>query len=380
MKLTIDRNKLLSAISVVEKFVPSKTPIAVLTGIRFSAFNDMITLSATDLDMGIEYIIKNEESDNNTEVPLQISENGSFVVLAKIFSEITRKLSQNQIHITAKEEKIDVQCGNSHMTLPCFNDEDFPEISKSNIVFTLEFSQGIFKNMIRQVIYARAEESPSRPQLTGVLVESREGKLHMVALDGYRISWRWESLDNPNQQDFSIIIPGKTLIELSRILSDKQDETFKIFTADNRIEFRTDNVVISSRVLDGSFIDYEKVVNVEPKTQLQIDTDALESAIDRAIVLAREGSKNNLVKFQISNNMMEVSAESELGSISDKVPCECKGEDLIITFNARFFIEALRAIDTPDIDIQFSGDTGPSIIKPVGSDNYINFILPVRMR
>lgn len=380
MKITIDKNTLFSGISIVEKFVPSKTPVSILTGIKFFASPGSLTLSATDLDMGIEYIIKNDETADELQTPLQISENGSFVVLAKIFSEIVRKLSQSEVNLTLADQKLSIDCGNSHMTMPCFNDDDFPEISKFDTPLILEFSQGIFKNMIRQVIYARAEESPSRPQLTGVLVEGRGGKLHMVALDGYRISWRWEDLAEIDRPDFSIIIPGKTLIELSRILSDNVDESFRIYSGKNRVEFRTDNIIISSRILDGNFIDYEKVVNVEPRTQVKIDTDALESAIDRAMVLAREGSKNNLVKFQIANNMIEVSAETELGSISDKVDCESEGEDLVITFNARFFIEALRAIDTPEISISFSGDTGPSIIRPVGSDNYINFILPVRMR
>jgi len=146
------------------------------------------------------------------------------------------------------------------------------------------------------------------------------------------------------------------------------------------VEFVTEKILISSRVLDGKFIDYEKVMQVEPKTTVIISTEELHSAVERANILAREGNKNNLIKFNIADNVVEVQAETELGSISDEVLCDIEGEELVIAFNARFFIDALRTISTPQIKLDFSGDTGPCIITPLETDNHKNFILPVKLR
>jgi len=375
MKFSIEQQELLNAVSTVEKFVPSKTLVSILTGIKFVIYDDMISLAATDLDMGILYKI--EKKDEN----ISIDESGSIVIGAKILSEIIRKIPPGRIDIMGSEEKLDLTAGKFQMVLPCFSAMDFPEITTESTLPVLTFGQKEFKNMIRQVIYARADETTSRPQLTGVLVEVKDNVLNMVALDGFRIAWRKQDLgDKFDGENFEVIIPGKTLMEISRIFSDDEEENFELYIANNKVEFRTANTIISSRILEGNFLDYEKVIKPQGNTIVEIKTDDLYKAIDRANILARATNKNNLFKMKITDNQIEVIAESEMGKTSDKLSCKTQGEDLYIAFNASFFIDALRPIEYPLISLDFSNDTGPCIISPSGVDNHINFILPVKLR
>ncbi|HHW01350.1 MAG TPA: DNA polymerase III subunit beta [Thermoanaerobacterales bacterium] len=379
MKFCLDRDLFLSALSLVEKFVPSKSPISLLTGIRFIVSNNYISFSATDLDIGIEHKISVSDASDNS---IKFIEPGSAVFPSKIFSEMARKMPLGEVMFSCSDGRVEISAGNFLMTLPYYDAADFPEITREELLPALNFSQKLFKTMIKQTVFARAEESASRPQLTGLLVECRKNTLNVVALDGFRLAWRKEDIDRDSSmvnEDFSLIIPGRTLLEVSRIFGEG-DESFTLYAGKNRAEFRTENTVITSRLLEGSFIDYEQVTKVEPKTIVDIERASIFSAIDRGLTLAREGSKNNLVKFHISDDFIEVSAETEMGSLCDKVPCKKEGDDLLIAFNARFLMDALNSIETQDVHLTFSGESGPCILKPAGFENHVNFVLPVKLR
>ncbi|AEE90217.1 DNA polymerase III subunit beta [Tepidanaerobacter acetatoxydans Re1] len=377
MKIVISRNELASGISAVEKFVPSKTPISILTGIKFSAYDDFLCLSATNLDMGIEYKIKNE-SDK-----LSILEGGSIVIGSKILSEIVRRISENTVEFDIRENKAYISSGQFNMVLPCFDAMDFPEISRNNSSDGIRLRQSMFKDMIKRTIYARADDTTSRPQLTGALIDYKDNILNMVALDGFRIAWCCEQLNETEASDireFKTIVPGDTLLEISRIFEDDEQAYFELYASKNSVEFLTEKFLITSRVLDGDFIDYKTVMQIKPKTTAIVPTDELRLAVERASVLAREGNTNNLVKFYIAENSIEVQVETELGRITDKVLCSTEGEEMLIAFNAGFFIDALKTIFSPKIKLHFSDETGPCIITALETDNHKNFILPVRLR
>ncbi|NLZ54142.1 MAG: DNA polymerase III subunit beta [Thermoanaerobacteraceae bacterium] len=376
MRFSINKNQLITGISTVEKFVPSKSTVSILSGIKFSIEDDSLRLTATDLEMGIEYEVK------KAPIRLNIIEEGSAVISSKILSEIVRRMPGDMVEFTRKENTVLINSGDFNMKLPCFDAEDFPEISKINLSETIILKQRLFKEMIKQTIFARADETTSRPQLTGILIDFKENILNMVALDGFRVAWRYEEQDMEETSytnDFKVIVPSSTMLEISRIFKDDDEADFKLYAGTNRVEFKTENILISSRVLEGDFIDYEKVMNIESDTIVEVDTGNLQSAVERANIIAREGNKNNLVIFNIADNFIEVKADTELGSISDKVSCDIQGEKLTIAFNARFFIDALRTIDSPQIKLNFSGSTGPCIITPKAFDKHKNFILPVKL-
>ncbi|ADL06799.1 DNA polymerase III subunit beta [Thermosediminibacter oceani] len=366
MQFLIEKDQLLSGVSVAERFIASKTTMPILSGIKFSAYGSTLELSSTDLEMGIE-----------CRLPAQIMEEGDAVISTKVFSDIARKLPQGQVLFRRQEGQITVEAGDFRLNMPVLEAGDFPEVVPPETNPILKFPKETFKNMVKQTIFARAEDSIARPVLTGELLEARNGRFHVVALDGFRIAWRWEEAEVP---DFSVVVPGRALLELTRALSDTGEDTFEIHTGRNRVVFCTENLVMATRVLEGKFIDYEQVVKVDPKITVVAKTDALLSSIERAFIVAREGSKNNLVKFRIGNGRMEVSSETEMGSVYEKVECETSGDDLVVAFNARFFIEALRSVEQPEIELKFAGEVGPCVIRPRNVENHINFILPVRLR
>jgi len=376
MKFLIDKTQLIAGISAVERFVPSKSTVSILSGIRFQVDGDDLHLAATNLEMGIDYKIQGKSET------LDILEEGSMVIGSKILSEIVRKMPEGTVEFKSEEKTVYISSGEFNMKLPCFDADDFPEISKTDGSETIVLKQKPFKDMIRQTIFARAEETSSRPQLTGILIDYKDNVLNMVALDGYRVAWRYEEQD-PEATSFSgnfkVIVPANTMMEISRIFVDDEDAEFKLFADRNRVEFKTDNILISSAILEGDFIDYARVMNVEAATTVEVDTTELQWAIERANIIAREGNKNNLIIFDIREDFIEVKADTELGSIKDRVQCSTEGEKLIIAFNAKFFIDALRTIDSPKIKLSFSGSTGPCIITPLETENHKNLILPVRL-
>lgn len=375
MKFCINKKELLKAVSTVYKFVPTKTPVSLLTGIKFDVTNDMLEIIATDLDMGISFKILNQEEN------MHVGKEGSVVIGGKILSEIVRKMPSDNVEFLQDGDKIKIESGKFKMMLPCFPSLDFPDVTTGAISPVATFSQSVFKKMINQVIFARADETSSRPYLTGALLDFKENTLNIVALDGFRIAWRKEDLSpDIKTDDFKVIVPGKTLTEISSIFSDDDGKDFELYLGKNKVEFRTENVMISSRTLQGTFIDYERIIDVEPRTCVEIETDSLLRAIDRANILAKEVNKNNLFKMNITDDKLEVIAEAEIGKTSDIISCKKSGEDLFIAFNAKFFIDALRSIEYPTITLNFSGDTGPCIIRPVGVENHVNFILPVKLR
>lgn len=373
MKFIINKNELVSAISIVEKFVPSKTPMPTLAGIKFLATEDSLFLTATNLEMGIEYKIYGEDTG------LLVKEKGNTVIESKILSNIIRRIDEDIIEFDCNENSANIKSSGFNMVLPCFNVMDFPEISKKNSLKTIKLKQGIFKDMIRKTIYARADEFSSRPQLTGVLVDCKDNILNMVALDGFRIAWSYVELDDV-AEDFKVIVPGYTLLEISRIFKDEDESSFEFCYSAGSVEFATENFVITSRVLDGDFIDYKMIMNIEPKLVVKVDANKLRLAVEKAGIIARESSAGNLIKFNIAEGIIEVQAEAESGRISEKVACSTKGQEMLIAFNAGFFLDALKSISEPEIRLEFSDEAGPCIITPVENEHHKNFILPVRLK
>lgn len=373
MHFFINKNDLLLAISAVEKFVPSKSPMTLLMGIKFELEDvGLLHLSATDENMGIRYTVKNRMANLLVEQP------GSVVIPARLLSEMARKLPLGTVEFRQEDLSMHIVAGDFKMVLPCLVSNDFPTILSDDLPQVLEYSQKTFKDMLKKTLFARADENSSRPQLTGVLLELKDSVLNAVALDGYRIAWRWEKLGE-GDKDFYCIVPGQTLLETVRVFSDS-DDAFKLKLGRNTVAFATDCFVISSRVLEGTFIDYKKVAASNPNTFVTIKTADMLSAAERANLIAREGNKNNLFHMKISQVDLEVEADSEYGRMKDRHACQIRGDSLEISFNATFFIEALKSLESGDVEMSFSGDTGPCIMKPSGQGNYLNYILPVKTR
>jgi DNA polymerase III subunit beta len=378
MKFTINKERLVSSVQDVMKAVSSRTTIPILTGIKISATDEGITLTGSDSDISIESFIPIEEEGNEI---VQVETMGSIVLQAKFFSEIVKKLPQDKVHITVGERfSTKIKCGTAEFNLNGLDPEEYPQLPQILEEKSFRLPTDLLKHMIRQTVFA-VSTSETRPILTGVNWIMENNKLTCVATDSHRLALRNTPVDTQSGDlTFSnVVIPGKSLNELNKILDDN-DDLIDILVTENQVLFRAKHLLFFSRLLEGNYPDTTKLIPEENKTKMVIPTRELLQAIERASLLAREG-RNNVVKFStISGEEVEISSDSpEIGKVFEQVTCSTiDGEDLKISFSAKYMMDALKAIDSTEITISFTGAMRPFVIRPDGSTSVLQLILPVR--
>ncbi|SKA97435.1 DNA polymerase-3 subunit beta [Caloramator quimbayensis] len=363
MWFTCEKELLENAINTVQRATSNKTTYQILEGILIKAIDNKVVLTATDLDLGIETYIK-----------ANVNKNGAIVVNSKLFGEFIRKLPNDIIMIEVKDNNVFIKCNKSEFVIVGNNPDEFPSLPSINENTMYEISQDLLRNMIRQTIFAIAQDE-TRPILTGILFEIKDGMLNFVALDGYRLALKSESIES--SQNISAVIPGKTLSEISKIL-EPSDDIVKITFTPNHILFTFENTKIISRLLDGEFINYRQIVPDEYKLRVKVSKNELLDSIERASLLAREG-KTNLIKFEISDDKMVITSNSQIGKVYEEIEIELEGEGIKIAFNSKYFVDVLRIIDSEEIYLEFSTSVSPCVVKKCDSNNYIYLVLPVRL-
>ena len=364
MQIKINQKKLAKAINKVQKAITSRTTLPILKGILIKTNGDNLKLTATDLEIGIE-----------TQVDCEIIERGSIVIESKIFGDIIRKLPDSDIMIsTPSENTVHITCNHSEFNIVSQPAVEYPELPKINNDISFNIPRDLFKNMIRQTIFAAAQDE-IKPILTGALLEVSNNEVSLVALDGYRLAVKNAPIDC--NTDIKVVIPSKTLVEVSKILEDDDSDINIMFTK-SHILFNIDNSVIISTLLEGEFINYKDIIRNEYKSRVKVKTKDMQESIERASLLARVG-KNNLVKFNILDEKMTITSNSEIGNIVEEVSIDLEGNDLKIGFNSKYVLDALKVIDSEEVYLNLVSSVNPCIIKPVDDSDYTYLVLPVRL-
>jgi len=352
------------AILTVQKAVTGKTTMPILGGILINAYDEEILLTGSDLDLSIEKRIKSD-----------VIEQGTVVIDAKLFGEIIRKLPNDIVEIkTLDNNSVKICCQKSKFTLIHMNAEEFPELPRINENMIFSIQQKRLKNMIKGTIFAIATDD-SRPVLTGVLFEIKDKKLNLVALDGYRLALKSTELDTENT--ITAVIPGKTLSEVSKILDDTEDNVNITFTPNN-ILFNLGDTKIISRLLDGEFIKYSSIIPEEYKLKITSKRLEILECIERASLMGKEGN-TNLVKFDIEDDIMVITSNSQLGNVREEMNIIMQGESLQIAFNSKYLIDVLRTMEEEEIVLELSSSISPCLIKNNNYDNCTYLVLPVRL-
>lgn len=377
MKLTILRSYLNDAIQHVSKAISSRTTIPILTGIKIEATYQGVTLTASDTDISIQSFIPLEHNDLTV---IQIFKPGSVVLTAKFFVEIIKKLPAEEIEIEVFEQfQTFIRSGSTDIQLVGLDSEEFPILPKIEQNHMISIPGDLLKTMIKQTVFA-ISTSESSPILTGILWSLNAGTLKFVATDRHRLASRESTIAADEQiQIHNIVISGKTLNELSKIVPD-QNTLVDIVVADNQVLFKIDQVLFYSRILDGTYPDTSKIIPQTYKTELVLNTKQFTNAIDRAYLLSRE-EKTNIVKLMTLDHLnLEISSSSsELGKVTEQlVVKEMTGEKLKISFNSKYMLDVLKVIDSEYIHIGFTGAMSPIIIKPYDHISSLHLILPYR--
>ncbi len=370
MKIICEKEKILKGINSVINGVASKTTMPVLEGILLQTNDNELKLTSYDLEIGIEYILE-----------ANIEEQGNTVVNAVMFSEIIKRLPSTEIKITINENNLlEIECEGSLYKLATMNPDDFPELPRINVDNSIEIEQTTLKNMIRKTIFAVSTEE-NRPIFTGCLFEVKENKLNVVAVDGYRLAIKTKELIN-NGNDFSSVIPGKTLNEVNKIISDSFD-TVKIGISRNQALFEMENCKIVTRLLDGEFLNYSNTIPKNWETRIKVNKNNIQNCFERILLISAssiEKEKKYPVKINIELGKVTISCANQTGDAKEEIYVDTEGKDLEVGFNPRFFLDALKAIDDEEVYIEFGTNRSPCIIKPVEDGDYIYMILPIKMK
>ena len=367
MKFSCDQTSLVKALNTVSKAVTSRTTIPILKGILLNLDNNNLTLTASDLEISIEKTIE-----------VNGMENGSLVVSAKLFSDIIRKLPNEDIFIEGDEnEKTFIKTTSSEFTIVSIQADEFPRVgSIEEEIDSFSFNKDILNEMIRKTTFS-ASVDESKGIIVGVLIERNKESLTMVALDGFRMAVVKEKIESGSEN--KIIISAKLLSEISKIITDEDPQGEINMVLDKKKALITiDTTKVVLRLLEGDFIKYKDILSKTSVLKILVSRELLKDSIERASLLAKEG-KNNLVKFDIKENLLTITSKSEEGAVKEEIVIEKIGEDIEIGFNSKYILDVLKAVDDEIILMEFNSPTSPCMIKQPEETMYEYLVLPVRI-
>lgn len=360
MKFVIERDRLVQAVNEVTRAISARTTIPILTGIKIVVNDEGVTLTGSDSDISIEAFIPLIEND---EVIVEVESFGGIVLQSKYFGDIVRRLPEENVEIEVTSNyQTNISSGQASFTLNGLDPMEYPKLPEVTDGKTIKIPINVLKNIVRQTVFA-VSAIEVRPVLTGVNWIIKENKLSAVATDSHRLALREIPLETDIDEEYNIVIPGKSLSELNKLLDDAS-ESIEMTLANNQILFKLKDLLFYSRLLEGSYPDTSRLIPTDTKSELVINSKAFLQAIDRASLLARE-NRNNVIKLMtLENGQVEVSSNSpEVGNVSENVFSQSfTGEEIKISFNGKYMMDALRAFEGDDIQISFSGTMRPFIL------------------
>ena len=363
MKVVCSKTNLLNGVQIVSKAVPSKTTMSILECILIEAEGSTIKMTANDMELGIETTIEGN-----------VIEKGMIALDAKIFLEIVRKLPDNDVTIdTDSSYKTTITCEKAKFNIIGKSGEDFsylPEIERRDSILISQFT---LKEVVRQTIFSISDNDNNK-LMTGELFEIKGDNLRVASLDGHRISIRNIKLKN-SYPDKKVVVPGKTLSEISKILGGDTDKDVSIFFTDNHILFEFDQTVVVSRLIEGEYFNIQQMLSSDYETKVRVNKKEFLNCIDRATLLVKEGDKKPII-ITITDEGMELKINSTVGSMNEEIDITKSGKDLMIGFNPKFMMDALKVIDDEEIDMYMVNPKAPCFIRDA-QENYIYLILPV---
>lgn len=363
MKLICSKSSLLNGVQTVSKAVPNKTTMSILECILVDATKGMIKLTANDMELGIETVVEGT-----------IVEKGIIALDAKIFLEIVRKLPDSEIVIeTDGSYKTSITCEKAKFNIIGKSGEDFSYLPMIEREYNIVLSQFTLKEVVRQTIFSISDNDNNK-LMTGELFDINNDELKVVSLDGHRISIRKIQLKN-SYEPKKVVVPGKTLSEVSKILSGDADKDVTIYFTPKHIVFEFDNTTVVSRLIEGEYFKIDQMLSSDYETKVKINKKEFLNCIDRATLLVKEGDKKPII-INITKDGMELKINSVLGSMNEEIDIEMSGKDLMIGFNPKFLIDALRVIDDEEIELYMVNPKAPCFIKNP-EESYIYLILPV---
>ena len=363
MRFIASKTDLQSAVGIAIRAVPSHTTMNILECIMIEAQGSNIRFTTNDMEMGIR-----------THLQGTVDKPGTIAVEAKMFSDIVRKLPEEIVVFESDDNhNILITSGKAKFEIAGKGGEDFPDLPEIEKDECISITQFTLKNIINQTIFSIAPNENNKV-MTGELFEIRGDILRVVALDGHRIAIRRVALKESYGQK-KVIVPGKTLQEISRILPGEMDDIASIYFAKNHIVFEIPGTTVVSRLIDGEYFNVDQMISSDYETKLTVKRSSFLSCIDRAALFVREGDKKPII-FDIEDQEMRLSIDSPLGSMNEELDIAKDGRDIAIGFNPKFMMDALKAIEDEDVTLYLVNPKAPCFIRDE-DETYTYLVLPV---
>ena len=365
MKLYCNGLDLADSFAKVTKAISGKSNIPILEGVKIKAIGDKLILTASDTEITIENTI-------NAKIMLE----GEIVVPGKLMSELVRKMGSQQVELECLDEKIlNIKYMDSNSKIMLYKADEYPKFVDNDYNNVFSMMQSQLRDMVNKTVFSAATDD-ARPILKGCLLKIKDKDISMVAIDGLRLAITKQSLPSPSGE-INVVIPARALNEISK-LSNDNDEIITISINNKKIMADMGHTKIIAQLLEGDFVNYERIIPKESVTEIKVLREQLEQALDRVSIISRN-VQANLIKIEIAENVMNINANAEIGNIVEKVPVSMEGKDMKLALNSKFLSDCLKSIDSEYIKFNFSSSTQPCTINPLNGDEFLYLILPVRL-
>lgn len=370
MKFICETSVFSNACQNVQRAVSTKSSIPGAEGILIKATNGGLNLTGYDLEIGI-----------NTSVYAKVEEEGSVILNARVLCDILRKIPNQTLTIECDERNLAViRSGDIKYEIMGISSEDYPELPSVQGGFSINIDKNVLSDMVKQTIFAVAV-SDAKVVYTGINFEFSDSELKLIAVDGFRMAIRTEKIDY-HGDDFSFIVPAKTMSEIMKISSEGEDEEnseISIVLGKRHIIFEVEGYSIISRLLEGEFLNYKSTIPVSNSTTVEVDTKSLIDSIERTSLIITDRTKS-LISCVFDTDFIRISSVTALGTANDKVAADVEGSRVEIGFNNRYLLDALKACNTDRVKIKLNGSVSPILILPTEGEEFIFLVLPVRLK
>ncbi len=367
MKIIVNREQLSEAVANLQRAVTPRSSLPILEGILLSAETGKLTLMAYNMEISMK-----------KEIAIQCEKEGDVVISAKILFEIIRKVKGDIIEIDVDDRLVcHIKCGASSFDIMGMDSVDFPEMPNVAEKDTLTISSELLRDMVRQTVFAAAQIEGPRPILTGINFEVDDNEIKLVAIDGNRLAIRKARINNSSKVNF--VVSGRAIGEAVKIIGDK-DEDIIIRIGSRNISFDIDGYVMTSRLLDGNYIEYERTIPKENMQEIKVNVSEIIEIIERiALVIVNDQTKSP-IRCSIESDKIVFTCSSAVGRATDFYPVELKGNEFEIGFNSKYLLDALKASESEEVYIRFNGSAAAAVITPTEGDDFLYLVLPVILK
>lgn len=375
MKFSVQKNPLVEIIQIASKAVASRTTKNVLMGILLECSENRLTATAYDMELGIQTTLTSEEENK-----LNVEQPGSIVLPAKYLLEVVRKLPDGIVSLEVHNNyTTNIHAGQVDFHLHGIDSQEFPKLPIFHNAQSIELDSSDLRDLIRSTHFATST-SEVRPILTGIYLQSSSDKITFTATDGLRLGTKSVTFDTPQANEWEAILPAKSLTELLKLVPEDADSVSIQFTSSHSL-FYLGQTLFYTRLIDGIYPDTSRIVPTAHKTEVILPLSPLLESIDRAALIARDRD-NNMIRLEIQEQTLTISSNSpEIGNVSESLSAFSKtGEDLMIAFNAKYVLDALKAFNKDEISIYFNGSNQPFVLKEHDEDDALQLISPILMR